>query len=49
MTKDEIIEELKDLYRNLEIHWNTDLWIDATHLVVTLKAIELLEETKGEA
>jgi hypothetical protein len=49
MTQDEIIEELKDLYRKLQIHWDKNLWIDATHLVVILKAIELLEETKGEA
>ncbi len=49
MTQEEIIEELEDLYRNLQIHWDKNLWIDATHLVVILEAIELLKETKGEA
>ena len=49
MTHDEIIEELKDLSHNLQIHWYNNLWIDATHLVVILEAIELLEEKKGEA
>jgi len=49
MTQDEIIEGLEDLLNNLQSHWNNDLWIDATNLVVVAQAIELLKQTRDKA